>query len=876
MKFLKKLVVLLILTIIFAKNLCVMANVIDIGDISKIQRGDLGFYTIQYWDKTRNEWMYVTYSRTFYKDKTGQNRLAYCVDPDLDGVGWLPGEVNEYNATIDKKLDNVQLWKVYKNGYPNKAPNELGVETEDDAYLATKQAGYFVIRQRPLSEVHKYFRAGQIEINGENLTDIQRRGEKVINAIYKLVEIAYNTTDSANEAPISVIENFKQDTNPQYYSQMCKVANTNTKTTYTISGIKNTPQGTFISDTQGNVKTTLNSGDMFKIMVPKANIDNNYSMEIPYVETIQNYPVYYAKSENSGMQNYVVIADKEEVINSKFVTSIVGYKSNLTIAKVDSETNKAIPGVKFEVDYADTGIVLGKYTTNQNGEIVLTKLLQGKLAIKEIATDSNYIIEKEPTIVNVDYDSSYKISIKNSHKKGELEINKFAQGTKEKLQGVEFDLIDENGNVTVHLVTDINGYAKIENINTGKYILKETKAKEGYKIIEDKEIEIKWNEKLTLNLENEKEKGNLELIKLDKDDNNIALEGVKIKILDFNKKEIGEYTTNSLGIIELNNLDLGKYFIKEVETKSGYVLNAEIIPIEIRANELTKLKLENEKEKGTIKIFKISDEDSLITHIKKDEPIKGVKFEIYDERNNLIESLISDESGVCTTSKLVKGKYIIKEVEPAEWYLQNKENYIAEIKENGEEIGVTIKNIPEIPKLDIKKYAPEKIKIDKEIEYSFEIKNIGNVPLSEFMWYDFLPYQYSRITKISTGTYNKDITYDICYRTNKKAGYILLEKSLSSIKNNYIDLTKIALEEGEIITDIKINFGTAEVGFESIEKPLIYVKLNNNLYNNQEILNETILEGYNKTYKLSDSDFAKTIIEVDDKLETKKLPRTGF
>src|SRR5574344_261887 len=102
MKFLKKLIVLLIITIIFMKNICAMASVIDIGDISKIQRGQLGFYTVQYWDKTRNEWMYVTYSRTFYTDKTGKTRLAYCVDPDLDGVGWLPGEVDAYNATIDK------------------------------------------------------------------------------------------------------------------------------------------------------------------------------------------------------------------------------------------------------------------------------------------------------------------------------------------------------------------------------------------------------------------------------------------------------------------------------------------------------------------------------------------------------------------------------------------------------------------------------------------------------------------------------------------------------------------------------------------------------------------------------------------------------
>lgn len=33
-----------------------------------------------------------------------------------------------------------------KNGYPNVSPKDLGVETEDDAYLATKQAVYWIIK----------------------------------------------------------------------------------------------------------------------------------------------------------------------------------------------------------------------------------------------------------------------------------------------------------------------------------------------------------------------------------------------------------------------------------------------------------------------------------------------------------------------------------------------------------------------------------------------------------------------------------------------------------------------------------------------------------------------------------------------------------
>ena len=47
-----------------------------------------------------------------------------------------------------------------------------------------------------------------------------------------------------------------------------------------------------------------------------------------------------------------------------------------------------------------------------------------------------------------------------------------------KLDEVEFDLLDKEGNVVKHFVTNEKGEAVIEGINTGEYTLKETKTKE--------------------------------------------------------------------------------------------------------------------------------------------------------------------------------------------------------------------------------------------------------------------------------------------------------------------------------------------------------------------------------------------------------------
>ena len=123
-----------------------LASTVNIGDTLNIERGGLGFYTIQYWSDYRDKWMYITYSRTYYTDQDGNKKIAYCMDQDLDGVGWLPGEYENYDALVREELRNDKIWQVLKNGYPNVSPQDLGVETEDDAYLATKQAVYWIIK----------------------------------------------------------------------------------------------------------------------------------------------------------------------------------------------------------------------------------------------------------------------------------------------------------------------------------------------------------------------------------------------------------------------------------------------------------------------------------------------------------------------------------------------------------------------------------------------------------------------------------------------------------------------------------------------------------------------------------------------------------
>ena len=504
---LKKLLVILQILMLLWPTAFTVASTINIGDTINIERGDLGFYSIQYWNENRGMWMYKTYSRTYYTDKDGSKKIAYCMDQDLDGVGWLPGEDENYDTEVKYELKDEKIWRVLKNGYPNVSPEQLGVETEDDAYLATKQAVYWVIKYRNVEggnayNVYTHFRAGETEINNQNLDDIQRRGKKVIDAIYNLVHIAFwNEQEVQQDPEIVDIGQYEEDENPEYCIKRYQVTDTGIDAEVRITGIEWKSQKLLIVDENENPKTEFKPGDIIKVMIPKKEILENSKLKIYYTKTMEDFPVYYTASKIEGRQNYVILLDKTRESTGTINFDVGGDKSELQIVKIDAETSRPLEGVTFSITYEDGKVFT--CTTDENGIANCKGLYQGKVVIKETATKEGYILDEQETELELGYKEFCILSFSNSHKKGEINIRKVDKDDNNiNLEGVEFDIIDETGNIIDHLVTDSQGKAST-TVNTGNYIVRETKTNEEYKIGEEKNVTVKWNENVELKIENE-------------------------------------------------------------------------------------------------------------------------------------------------------------------------------------------------------------------------------------------------------------------------------------------------------------------------------------------------------------------------------------
>lgn len=849
-----------------------------VGDSPYLERGDKGFYSVQYLTNS-GEWMYITYSRTFFTDNEGVRRIAYCVDSDLKGIGWISGEVEGYNVNLTEALKDERLWRVYRHGYPYVTPEALGVETEDDAYLATKQAGYCIIEGRPLEDIYKYFRPGEEKIEGENLTDIQRRGKKVVDAIYRLVELGYNGTETPKYndlIKISKVGECGQDEKSGYFSQKYSVKSSTIMNEYTIESLSDFPLGTYIADLNGTSKTTFSTNEQFKVMIPTDQIFNDIEGKISVKGKCQNYPIYYGKAEN-GKQNYAVLADSFSDATADTTCHVEGNKSKIKLIKTDSDTNKKIEGVEFNFKY-ENGENIGNYKTDKNGEINIERLRAGNIIVTEVKTKDEYILNTEEQKVTLGYNQSVTIELQNEHKKGNLKVYKIdADNKRVVLGGVRFALYSyEFDKITGYYTTDKNGEIYIEGLRTGDWALIEEETNKWYNLTDPVDIKVEWDKTASTTIENELKKSQIKIIKVDQEEKEVKLKDVTFEVMDekgniletITTDENGEAITSRYPVRDYQNL-----YIRETITNEKYVLDNTKHKIELKENQIVNMVFENKKIKGSIKIIKTAEDDNKITGTKKGEPISDVKFDIYDESKKYIETIITTEDGTAVSSLLEKGKYYIKEKESAEWYLLNENEYSAEIIKDGDIAEINITNKPENPNVDIEKTGIIQTTANQEIKYDFKIRNTGNVLLNNFTWTDNLPTDYIRITKLITGTYNQDLRYSIYYKTNKN-DYKLLKENLSTQVNNYIDFSDLDFDSEEYVTDFKVDFGTVDVGFESVINPYIFTRVNSNVKNDDTFTNKTRIEGYNKTYMVWDEDEHTTKV-YEKQINIKKLPRTG-
>ena len=199
----------------------------------------------------------------------------------------------------------------------------------------------------------------------------------------------------------------------------------------------------------------------------------------------------YSVSAGANIKNYKII------LSRKNNQDIGGIKLTDINNKTKTEFS---PNEKFKIL-----VPIKEMKEKGNFELKVEAKISTKPVLYGTAPNSSY---QDYALTGATYEDGTG-NIQDEYFKNETKIIilKQDEDTNEKLEGVEFELLDENKNVVYNgLKTDKDGKINIENIIPGRYYIKETNAKDGYLRFEDLiKIDINLNEQMTVTVNNKKE-----------------------------------------------------------------------------------------------------------------------------------------------------------------------------------------------------------------------------------------------------------------------------------------------------------------------------------------------------------------------------------
>ena len=319
---------------------------------------------------------------------------------------------------------------------------------------------------------------------------------------------------------------------------------------------------------------------------------------------------------------------------------------SITLQKVDDTgANVKLAGFEFEASNA-TSVGSGvapttvKATTDSNGIARFEDLPvvngQGQYVVCETKSVDGYVLSDETVSVDLTDEHDKSIEFENAREPepvpepvyGSITIQKTDDtGADVKMAGFKFKVsnattIDDGAATTVEVTTDANGVAKATNLpadnGQGEYVVSEVETQPGYVLSDktvtvdistehDKSIEFANAREPELEPEPEPVYGSITIQKVDDTGADVKMAGFEFKVSNATTVSSGTtpttvtVTTNANGVAKADKLPAdggqGEYVVTETKTQDGYVLNDQLLTVDIATTHDRSVDFENEREK---------------------------------------------------------------------------------------------------------------------------------------------------------------------------------------------------------------------------------------------------------------------------------------
>ena len=449
---------------------------------------------------------------------------------------------------------------------------------------------------------------------------------------------------------------------------------------------------------------------------PEGFVLNHDRSEVAFVYADQDTPVIEQEvTVGDDRQKVAIQVEKQDAENGATVAGAVFGIYNKEDIKADGKV----------IVKADT--LLQEMTSDNDGLAACTlDLPLGQYYVKELKAPAGFVSSDEVLNLDASYQGqdvkTVKLKTVKKNHPTTVEVTKSDVTTGVELDGAKLTVLDKEGNVVDQWISVKDQPHVIKRLTVGEeYTLREEMAPYGYLkatdvkfTLEDtaeiQKVEMKdevptglliinkngeFLDKVTL-LDNVKGTvehlfeyvtGSLTDVTFDvfAAEDIKAADGVSEDYFKADEK-VGTITTDSNGIAQMGDLPAGKYYVKEVKTAHGYVLDKEprYVDLSYRDQDTPVItydeKWQNARQKVKVTVLKKEkDTDRVLAGgvfgLYTSEDIKNAKGEVLLEKDSLIEQRVTDEKGQITfTADLpVDGKYYVKEIFAPDGFVTTEE-----------------------------------------------------------------------------------------------------------------------------------------------------------------------------------------------------------
>lgn len=325
-----------------------------------------------------------------------------------------------------------------------------------------------------------------------------------------------------------------------------------------------------------------------------------------YILSDTQYPFTFEYAGQNTETVEIKVNDGKPIENKLIYGSVSGKKIY--------ENGEALGGALIGIFKADETEFTKEHaimtaTSEKDGSFSFAKVPYGQWIVREIEAPEGFVLDDTSYEVNIgENEQVIEVKITDEYIHGNIELTKVdADYPDNKLTGATFEVykdvngdgkLDDGDELIGNLEETATGIYEMKELLYGKYLVRETKAPEGFVLdkgvysvfIEKDETTYKVENKAGVGFINEAMKGNLKIKKTSSDG---KVEGFTFRVTGVNGYD-STFTTDKNGEISVDGLHIGEYTVSEVSdnVSAGYILPADK-KVTVKVGETVEIEMHN-------------------------------------------------------------------------------------------------------------------------------------------------------------------------------------------------------------------------------------------------------------------------------------------